>query len=440
MAESLPALDIRRAPDQKVVLSWPEQAMDTVLEQSAGLAAENTWQPVSESPALANGTYALALEASAPRQYYRLQDTNTAAITEVRIVPVPDGALVPDVMVDKAGVAHMVYGLNNNAYYERSTHNGASFSPPVKVNSTGTVVTTMGERGPKLAVGADGVIHVVWADQWKPGVEVYVRYARSLDGGKSFGPRQTVSSMPGVDGTTMTVDRAGNVLVFWHVMVSPPPAVPQATWVHMARSTNNGASFAANEKVQTTNLAGIACSMCLMRARCDADGEVCLAFRNAEGNVRDFYLLKGAPTKNDFRALRINQDNWIIDYCPMCGPELTLDPNGRAICAFMSRNKAYWAISDNPVTGFNLHVATPANEPNEIYPSAYANRRGEVLFVWQVGPMSTSGTAQVKWALYRNDGTFTGQQATVGTSFSGTKATAFVGTDDNFYLVTSAKP
>ena len=196
IAESLPSLDIRRAPDQKVVLSWPEQATDTVLEQTDGLAAENTWQPVSKSPALSNGTYALALETSAPRQYYRLQDTNTAAITEVRIVPVPDGALVPDAMVDKAGVVHMVYGLNNNAYYQRSTNNGASFSLPVKVNSTGTVVTTMGERGPKLAAGADGVIHVVWADQWKPGVEVYVRYARSVDGGNHSTPARPFRPCP----------------------------------------------------------------------------------------------------------------------------------------------------------------------------------------------------------------------------------------------------
>jgi hypothetical protein len=54
--------------------------------------------------------------------------------------------------------------------------------------------------------------------------------------------------------------------------------------------------------------------------------------------------------------------------------------------------------------------------------------------------MSTSGTAQVKWALYGKDGSLTGPQGIAGTSFSGTKATAFVGTDDNFYLVTTAKP
>lgn len=72
----------------------------------------------------------------------------------------------------------------------------------------------------------------------------------------------------------------------------------------------------------------------------------------------------------------------------------------------MTSNRVYWAISDHPITGFRLHVATPAHEANEIYPTVTANRRGEVLFLWQIGPMSTSGTATVKWARYNIDGTY----------------------------------
>jgi hypothetical protein len=41
----------------------------------------------------------------------------------------------------------------------------------------------------------------------------------------------------------------------------------------------------------------------------------------------------------------------------------------------------------------------------------------------------------VKWALYNVNGTYTGKQGIVGNTFAGTKATAFVGTDDNFYIV-----
>jgi hypothetical protein len=53
--------------------------------------------------------------------------------------------------------------------------------------------------------------------------------------------------------------------------------------------------------------------------------------------------------------------------------------------------------------------------------------------------MSTTGKATVKWACYDNDGLPTGRQGTAGTTTSGTKATAFVGSDDNFYVVTTAR-
>ena len=123
----------------------------------------------------------------------------------------------------------------------------------------------------------------------------------------------------------------------------------------------------------------------------------------------------------------------------MAGPELTFDPYGRALCAFMSSNRVYWSVSDYPVNSFRQHVATPANQENEIFPTVTANRRGETLFVWQVGPMSTTGTATVKWATFTLDGTPSGQQGTVGTSTSGTKPTAVVGADDNFYIITTAR-
>jgi hypothetical protein len=82
-------------------------------------------------------------------------------------------------------------------------------TPPVKINSTGLVETKMGERGPKLAVGSDGGVHVVWVDEWAPGVQTFVRYSRSLDGGRSFEALKTLSAMSGVDGVTVTADGKG---------------------------------------------------------------------------------------------------------------------------------------------------------------------------------------------------------------------------------------
>lgn len=359
--------------------------------------------------------------------------------TQFHVIQAPRGCFVPDVAIDAQGVIHMVYALDRNAWYTRSANQGQTFTAPVKVNTVGLVTFTMGERGPKLALGKDGAIHVAWQDLWTPGAKVYAKTARSLDGGKTFEPPQAVAATPGDDGVTIAADAKGNVALFWHVMSPVQKVVPQATWLHLARSADGGATFTAEEHVKIDNLSELACSMCMTRARCGPDGMAYLAFRGAEKNIRDFYVLRGPLDGNRFSALRVNQDNWVLPTCPMCGPELTFTPDGRALCAFMSRNRVYWAITDEQRGAFQLHVATPESEKDEIYPAAVANRKGEVLFVWQVGPMSTTKKATVKWARYAPGGKFSGERGTLGITTSGTKATAFVGADDNFYIVTTAQ-
>jgi hypothetical protein len=358
-------------------------------------------------------------------------------IPEVRVVYLPDEALVPDVMMDGAGVLHMVYGLGDHAWYVRSADDGRTFSPPVKVNTEGKVTLKMGERGPKLALGRGGSIHVVWADQWSPGVKVYPRYSRSLDGGRTFEPPRALASLSGIDGLTVAADGEGTVVAFFHQVSPAQQEIPQAHRLYLARSTDNGATFGPEERMKIQGMDDLACSMCMMRARITADANVCLALRVANDNIRDFFLLRSPKQENAFTPLRVNEDYWELKTCPMCGPELTLDPTGWMLCAFMSRHRVYWSALDDG--RFTLHVATPANENDEIYPAAFGDGKGHVLLVWQVGPMAVGRTATVKWALYRKDGTFTGKQGTLGVSTSGTKATAFLGTDGAFYIVTTAK-
>jgi hypothetical protein len=340
--------------------------------------------------------------------------------------------------MDNNGILHMVYAFNNNAWYTRSSDNGVTFTTPVLVNSTGSVEFKMGERGPKISVGSDGVIHVAWMDLWATGVNTYARYTRSTNGGLSFEVPRAVSTTTGIDGITVAADGNNHVLVFWHTMVPVQTQVPQATWLHMSRSTNNGVSFSVDTNVVITNHNGLACSMCMTRARFGSNGDVLLAFRSAKDSIRDFYVLKGNALSNNFTAVRVNYDNWKINYCPMVGPEMEKANGGRQICSFMSNDHVYWAISDSGVNLFTQHVATPLQENEEIFPTAIENNAGLVLFLWQVGPMSVSDSATVKWAVYTSAGAFTGQQGTIGRTFSGTKATAFVGTDDNFYIVVNA--
>ena len=365
-----------------------------------------------------------------------LMMVNKLLQTSINIVPAPTGSIASDVVMDASGVLHLVYAEYNNAYYIRSTDNGTTFTAPVQINnSLNPVEFNMGERGPRLSVGSDGVIHVAWMDKWSSGVHTYARYSRSTDGGLTFETPQAVSATYGIDGVSVAADGNNHVLVFWHINVPVQSSIPEATWLHVAASQNNGVSFSADTNMVITNLSALACSMCMTRARFGAGGNVYLVFRSAGNNIRDFYALKGNGITNNYTAIRVNTDNWNINFCPMVGTELEVAAGGRQVCAFMSNYRCYWAISDSATTAFSLHIPTPANDSNARYPTAIANDAGKVLFVWQVGPLSITDSATVKWALYNINGPFTGQQGIVGRTSSGTKATAFVGTDDNFYIV-----
>jgi len=97
-------------------------------------------------------------------------------------------------------------------------------------------------------------------------VKTHVRHSRSVDGGKSFEPLKALSSIQRGWGHGRC-RCPSNVVSFWHVMADPKPEAKSATWLYTARSTDNGASFHHDEKVEISNLSSLACSMCMMRAR-----------------------------------------------------------------------------------------------------------------------------------------------------------------------------
>jgi hypothetical protein len=113
----------------------------------------------------------------------------------------------------------------------------------------------------------------------------------------------------------------------------------------------------------------------------------------------------------------------------MSGIPFRVDGKGRVLVSWMSRNKAYWSISDAGATRFAPPVATPdRGKQEEAFPAALANGKGEVLLVWLKG-------RQVAWAIYLMDGTFTGRRGIAGEQAGDSKPTAFVGADDTFYIV-----
>jgi len=409
-----------------------------------------------------------ALDARAPRAgavtSFGAPAGPCGARSQVQVLRVDASWLTPDAVFDAArGRLHVVYGTpRKDAYYVWSDGSGA-FSPPTRLNTAGLgVTTTMGERGPKITLGAGGRVVVVWADEWTgAGCRVYARSSVSADGGATWSPPASVApGLFGVDGLSVAAGAAGApppVVATFHVNVSsgPPPGATSATYLHYALSRDGGATWDAPAVLAIDGGAtpAVACSMCMTRPRFDAGtGELLVAYRAAIGNVRDHRVVRGGgggggAFANNFTTAVVNPaDAWRIEYCPMNGPELSLAaPPGAAgatqLVAFMTgdANNVFFSSRAAGDGAFAGHVATPAREPNERYPTAVASAQGDTLFVWNVGPMAVEGSATVKWACYAPGSAAAAQSGALGVAFAGTKATALdLGDRGGLLVITSA--
>ncbi len=113
----------------------------------------------------------------------------------------------------------------------------------------------------------------------------------------------------------------------------------------------------------------------------------------------------------------------------MQGVPFRVDGKGRVLISWMSEQKAYWSISGEGTKRFLPRIATPpGGKEDEAFPLALANKKGEVLLAWKQG-------RQVKWTIYTMDGKPTRERGTAGELPGRNKPAAFVGSDDDFYIV-----
>ena len=284
---------------------------------------------------------------------YLARSTDGGRHFSARVLVSDDGAGAfannPRIATDHDGTIYVVWHDDRAAtpsdaswdvYLSRSTDGGLTFSPSVRVSEH---VPNAYQYEPDLAVGTDGTIYVSWQryaydgtlGQWDSDVHV----ARSTDGGSSFGPSVKVSdAVNNQFKSTVGVGPSGNVYVAWSDF-----RADSSGDVYFARSTNGGASFSANIRVNsTTSQAQVYPELAI-----DGNERVYVAWvdaRRTGDGANDVYMARSADLGLTFGAeLRVSDTdlpaNAAVDYLY---PVITAAGNGFVAVAWYDDHTGDW--------------------------------------------------------------------------------------------------
>jgi hypothetical protein len=346
-------------------------------------------------------------------------DTSGAgAAPKVVTLRTPHGGNAPQAATGADGVVHVVYfkataGSNGDLFYVRSRDGGATFSEPLRVNSQPGVAVSA--RHARLALGRGGRPHVAWngngvaqprgpLNPAQPADSPYngtpLLYTRLNDAGTAFEPqRNLMRHTYALDGgATVAADTEGNVYAIWHAMAEGLPQNEQGRRVWVARSNDDGKTF-AEEALASDKPTG-ACGCCYVGAYAEGGGRLFVLFRAAESAMqRDMYLLASSDGGKSFRDARI--DPWRTSTCPMSTAVLAPAREG-LLAGWETEGRVVFGKAGGDAS-IGQRLPAPGDRPARRYPAIATNGRGETIHAWTEGMAWKRGGAAA-WQVYSADG------------------------------------
>jgi hypothetical protein len=337
----------------------------------------------------------------------------THADTLVQVVRVPDEGRQPCVEVGGDGIVHLIYLKGDpkasDIFYTSKTPEAEGFAESLRVNSQRGSAVMMGTvRGPRLALGTNGQVHVAWMgskqamprgpEDGAPMLYTHLNTERTAFE-KQRNVLQTSSGLDG--GGTVAADDKGNVYVVWHGNGMMEGEAFRKVYVVI--SSDGGRTF-SKETIATPEPTG-ACACCGIEAHVASSGQLCILYRAATRMLnRDMWWLTSGDEGRSFEATQL--DRWREGSCPMSTSKLVDARDG------------LWAVWENNgrIRFGELSRQQPASEERatpewiEIkgesvlkHPALAVNDRGEMLVAWAEGTAWNRG-GRVQWQRYDANG------------------------------------
>jgi hypothetical protein len=293
-------------------------------------------------------------------------------VSGVALVPVPEGGrpVVARTFVD--GTVHLLYEGAGGPRYARSTDGGRTFGVTIAVLDRPSPVAGLEYSCADMAVGREGRVHVALStNAWKlkrPAEEWGFFYARLDPGASAFSPVENLNHRPS-EGFSLAADPRGNVTACW-----------LADRLYANVSHDDGKTFAPAVEIDRTYNP---CNCCTTSAVYGADGRLAVLYREETGNERDMFLVLWDQERGRASRTRVSTTSWKVDACPMTYYTISREGEGY-LAVWPTRGRIYFTRLDGDGAATLLpEVATRGNAGMRTGMLVLRAPDGRMLIAWK---------------------------------------------------------
>ena len=285
----------------------------------------------------------------------------------------PKATLAVGATLDENGRLWIARVENQRLLVSWSDDDGTNFSTPVIVTPEPEAILADGESRPKIAVARDGAVLLTWVQSLPQKYAGNVRFARSIDSGKTFSAPITLNDDGRITShrfDSMAIDGDGRVVIAWLDARDRDAAKEKGekftgSSIYTVKSLDNGKSFGPNHRFYEHT-----CECCRITLAWTKDGPVAL-WRNIFGtNTRDFAI----ANLDEGGVRRATHDKWQVDACPHNGGSLAADRWGKLHLAWFTNGTARQGLFYKNIDGDWESQPMPIGNP-----AAQANHASVVL-------------------------------------------------------------
>ena len=291
----------------------------------------------------------------------------------------------PQVSVDASGAIHVVFGVEDEIRYCRSTDDGRIFTEPTSLPSVHEMSLGM-RRGPRVAALESALCVTAIGGKQGKGRDGDLLALRSIDQGKTWEEPVRVNDV---------ADAAREGL---HAMAGGPGNLLCCVWLDLRnRETEVRASISADGgKTWGDNVLvyqspdGSVCECCHPSVVFDEGGRIFVLWRNSLAGARDMYVASSSDQGKTFgKATKLGSGTWPLDACPMDGGAIAALAPGKFATAWRREKTVYLQLSEGKTErrlgpGEQPWIAATADGP---YVS-WLNKRGGALLLLTPGSNS----------------------------------------------------